>query len=96
MFWNKFEMKQRKIRDTKSPVKTRDIQKIEKKKKNLKTNNSLKNYGLCPIYCLNARGLSWDGMLIVVKVELERISDPDMHIFFEKGMRGGVYYISNR
>ena len=32
MFWNKFEMKQRKIRDTKSPVKTRDIQKIEKKK----------------------------------------------------------------
>ena len=32
MFWNKFEMKQRKIRDTKSSVKTRDIQKIEKKK----------------------------------------------------------------
>ena len=24
------------------------------------------------------------------------ISDPDMYIFFEKGMRGGVSYISNR
>ena len=30
------------------------------------------------------------------KVELELITDPDMCIFFEKGMWGGVFYISNR
>ena len=32
----------------------------------------------------------------MTKVELELITDPDMYIFFEKGMRGGVSYISNR
>ena len=35
-------------------------------------------------------------MLKVAKIELELIPDPDMHIFFEKGTRGGIYYISNR
>ena len=30
------------------------------------------------------------------KVELELITDPDICIFSEKGMRGGVFYISNR
>ena len=35
-------------------------------------------------------------MLNMTKVKLELISDPDMYIFFEKGMRGGVAYISNR
>ena len=45
---------------------------------------------------LNVSALSWDEMLSVTKVELELITDPDMYIFFEKGMRGGVSYISNR
>ena len=35
-------------------------------------------------------------MLNMTKVELELIPDPDMYIFFEKGTRGGVSYISNR
>ena len=30
------------------------------------------------------------------KIKLELISDPDMYIFFEKGMRCGVSHISNR
>ena len=38
---------------------------------------------------------SWDAMFNVTKVELELIPDPDMYIFFEKGTRGGVSYISN-
>ena len=59
-------------------------------------NNSLKNYGLCPSHYLSAPSLSWDSMLNMTKVELELISDPDMHIFFEKGMRDGVSYISNK
>ena len=35
-------------------------------------------------------------MLNITKVELERISDAGMYLFFEKGMRGGVCYISRR
>ena len=35
-------------------------------------------------------------MLNMAKVKLELISDPNMYIFFEKGMRGGVSYMSNR
>ena len=34
-------------------------------------------------------------MLNMTKRKLELISDPDMHIFFEKGTRSGVSYISN-
>ena len=60
------------------------------------SNNSLKSYGLCPNHYLSAPGLSWGEMLNMTKVKLELISDPDMYIFFEKGMRGGVCYISNR
>ena len=46
-------------------------------------NNSIKNYELC-----------WDKMFNMTKVKLELISDPDRHIFFDKGMRRGVSYIS--
>ena len=35
-------------------------------------------------------------MLNMTKVKLELIPDSDMYIFFEKGTRGGVSYISNR
>ena len=35
-------------------------------------------------------------MLNMTKVDLELISDADMCIFFEKGMRAGVSYISKR
>ena len=59
-------------------------------------NNSLKNYGSCPIHCLGIPGLSWDKMLKMTKIELELIPDPDMYIFFEKGTRGGISYICNR
>ena len=43
-----------------------------------------------------APGLSWDTMLKMTKVKLELIIDPNMYIFFEKGTRGGISYISHR
>ena len=35
-------------------------------------------------------------MLKMTKVKVELITDPDMFIFFEKGTRDGISYISNR
>ena len=32
----------------------------------------------------------------MTKIELEVISDPDMYIFLEKGIRAGTSYFSNR
>ena len=37
---------------------------------------------------------SQDAVLNMTKVELELASDADMYLLFEKGMRGGVSYIS--
>ena len=31
----------------------------------------------------------------MTNIELELIPDPDMYIFFEKGIRGGILYSSN-
>ena len=59
-------------------------------------NNSLKNYGLCLSHYLSTPGLSLDAMLKMTKIKLELITDPDMYIFFEKGTRGGISYITNR
>ena len=59
-------------------------------------NNSLKNYRSCPSHYLSAPALSWDAMLNITKAELELIPDRDNYIFFEKGARGGVSYMSNR
>ena len=45
---------------------------------------------------MSAPALIWDEMLSMAKAELEVTSDDDMYMFFEKNMRGGVFYISNR
>ena len=58
--------------------------------------NSLRNFGLCPSHYLSTPGLSWDAILKMTKIKLELVPDPDRYIFFEKGTRGGISYISNR
>ena len=58
--------------------------------------SSLQNYGLRSSHYLSAAALCWDVMLNMTKVELKLISDADMCLFFEKGMRGGVCCISKR
>ena len=59
-------------------------------------NDSLKNYGFCPSHYLSAPRLSWDAMLKMTKIELELNPYPDMFIFFEKGVRSGISYSSNK
>ena len=50
----------------------------------------LKYYNLDPCHYFSAPGLSWDAMLKMTNIELEKISDSDKHIFIEEGMRGGI------
>ena len=44
----------------------------------------------------NSPGLSWDVMLKVTGVKLEKIIDTDMYLFIEKGLRGEISYIAKR
>ena len=56
----------------------------------------IKNRNLDPAHYYTAPGLAWDATLKVAKVELELLSDMDMLLMVEKGIRGGVSVISNR
>ena len=56
----------------------------------------IKNYKLDPAHYYTALGLAWDAALKITKVELELLSDIDMLLIVEKGIRGGVSMISNR
>ena len=56
----------------------------------------LKFYGLDPCHYFSSPGLSWDAMLKMTGVKLEKISDIDNYLFIEKGLRGGISYISKR
>ena len=55
-----------------------------------------KNYGLDPAWYYTAPGLAWDAALKMTKVKLELLSDSDMALMIEKGIRGGISMISNR
>ena len=59
-------------------------------------NTCPKHYGLDPCHYFTSTGLAWDAMLKMTKVKLDLISDIDQQLFIEKGMRGGLSYISHR
>ena len=56
----------------------------------------LKYYVLDPCHYFSSPGLSWDAMLKMTDVKLEKISDIDKYLFIEKGSRGGISYIAKR
>ena len=56
----------------------------------------LKFYNLDPCHDVTSPGLSWDAMLKMTCVTLGNISDIDMYLFIEKGLRGRIYYIAKR
>ncbi len=55
-----------------------------------------KVYGLDALHYYTSPGLAWDAMLKYTGVELDLISDPDMYIMIESGIRGGISSIMKR
>ena len=53
-------------------------------------------YGLDPAWYFSAPGLARDATLKITKVQLELLSDPDMLLMIESGIRGGITTISHR
>lgn len=53
-------------------------------------------YKLDPAHFFTAPGLSWQAALKMTDVKLELITDIDLHLFIEAGIRGGVSTITRR
>ena len=56
----------------------------------------LKHYKLDPCHYYTAPGLAWDACLKLTKQELQLLTDYDMLMMFEQGIRGGMTHISKR
>ena len=60
--------------------------------------DTCKFYRLDSCHYFSSPGLSWDAMLKMTDVKLEKIFDIDMYLFIEKGSRGRgrISYIAKR
>ena len=56
----------------------------------------LNYYSLDPCHYFSSPGLTFDAMLKMAGVKLQTISDINVHLFIEKGMRGGLSNICKR
>ena len=56
----------------------------------------LSDYGLDPCHYISLPGFSWDAMLKMTGVRLEKISDIDVYLFLKQLTRGGISQISRR
>ena len=56
----------------------------------------LKFYGLDPCHYFSSPGFSWEAILKMINVKLEKVSDIDKYLFIEIGLRGGISYIAKR
>ena len=59
-------------------------------------NTTLEYYGLDHCHYFSSPGLSWDAICKMTNIELKLISNTEMLLLIEKGMRGGISYISKR
>ena len=53
-------------------------------------NKSLEIYELYPAYFVSGPGLAWQACLKKAEVKLELLTDYDMLLMIEKGIRGGI------
>ena len=56
----------------------------------------LENYGLDPTHFISLPGLAWQACLKKTNVELELLTDYDMFLMIEEGIRGGICHAVNR
>ena len=91
--WNTFKMKN--FKDYRKLYNETDVLLLADVFENFR-NLCLKIYGLDPVYYYTAPGLAWDACLKMTNINLELLSDPNMLLMFEKGIRGGISMISNR
>ena len=56
----------------------------------------LKILWLHPCHSFSSPGLSWNAMLKMTGVKLEKTSEIDKYLFIEKELRGGHSYITKR
>ena len=59
-------------------------------------NICMNHYGLDPAWYFRAPRLAWDAALKIATVQLELLSDSDMLLMIESGIRGGIATISHR
>ena len=91
--WNKFEMKN--MGDYHDHYLKKDVLLLADVFEKF-IDTCLKYYGLDPCHYFSAPGLSWDAMLKMTGIELEKIPDIDKYLFTEKGLRGRISYIAKK
>ena len=60
------------------------------------TNKCIEIYELDPAHFLSAPGLAWQACLKKIEIKLELLTDIDMLLMVEKGIRGGIYHAIHR
>ena len=59
-------------------------------------NKCIEIFGLDPVYFVSAPGLAWQACLKKTEVKLELLTDYDMILMIEKGIRGGICQATHR
>ena len=57
---------------------------------------AMATYKLDPAHYYTLPGYSWDCLLKCTNASLELLTEPDMYLFVEKGLQGGISMVSHR
>ena len=91
--WEVFEMKH--LQDYHNLYNETDVLLLADVFENFR-NICMENYKLDPAHYFTAPGLAWDACLKMTNVKLQLLTNVDMLLMVEKGIRGGVSMVSTR